>query len=83
LDYVAHGSDQHAAMLGLVKAEKDDEPQQGGWALQDITLYGPTATDKFLAQVLRQKIGELMSGAPQMQSTDPLAPHYAPRMWKP
>jgi len=82
-DYVEHGSDQHASLLGLRKAEKDDEPQLDGWALYDITMWGPVATDKFLMQMLRQKVNELKSKSPVMQSTDPRAPHYAPPMWRP
>ena len=83
LDYVPHGSDQHAGYLGLRKAEKDDEPQRDGWALADMTMWGPNATDKFLAQMLRQKVNELHSKAPETQSEDPLAPGYAPPIWRP
>lgn len=83
LDYVPHGSDEHAGLLGLVKAAKDDVPQLDGWALADMTMYGPNATDKFLAQVLRQKVSELTSKAPEVQSENPMAPHYAPPIWKP
>ena len=56
LDYVPHGSDQHAGLLGLRKAEKDDEPQRDGWALQDVTMYRP----EYLVQILRQKVSELV-----------------------
>lgn len=82
-DYVEHGADRHAGLLGLRKAGKDDEPQLDGWALVDITMYGPNATDKFLVQVLRQKVNELTSKPPKMQSMDPFAPHYAPPIWQP
>ena len=83
LDYVPHGSDQHAGLLGLVKAEKDDVLQLNGWALADMTMYGPNATDKFLMQMLKQMVNELTSKAPKVQSEDPLAPGYAPPIWKP
>ena len=82
-DYVEHGSDRHAGLLGLRKAEKDDEPQLDGWALEDMTMWGPTATDKFLMLMLRQKVNELKSKPPKMQSEDPFAPAYAPPIWRP
>ena len=82
-DYVEHGSDRHAGLLGLRKAEKDDEPQLDGWALTDLTMWGPTATDKFLMQMLRQKVNELTSKPPVMQSKDPFLPHYAQPIWRP
>jgi len=68
-DYIEHGSDEHAALLGLVKDEK------GGWQLEDVTQYGPNATEKFLAQVLRQKISEL--------EHPPTVPDGSPPMWVP
>jgi hypothetical protein len=83
LDYVPHGSDQHAGLLGLKKAGQDDEPQLDGWALEDMTMWGPNATDKFLMQMLKQKVNELKSKAPKIQSENPMAPHYAPPIWKP
>lgn len=83
LDYIEHGSDRHAAFLGLVKAKEDDEPQQDGWALADITMYGPSARPEYLRRVLAQKVSELTTLPPEMQSDDPLAPHYAPPMWMP
>ena len=82
-DYVEHGSDRHASLLGLRKAEKDDDPQLDGWALADVTMWGANATDKFLMQKLRQKVSELKSKAPAMQSIDPFKPHYAPPIWRP
>lgn len=83
LDYVAHGSDQHAEWLGLIKAEEDDEPQRDGWTLADITMYGPSARPEFLRRVLAQKVSELTTLPPVVQSDDPLAPHYAPPLWMP
>jgi hypothetical protein len=82
-DYVEHGSDRHAGMLGLKKAREDDKPQQDGWALEDIVSYGPTTTQEFLEQLLRQKVNELSMKIPPTQSKDPLAAHFAPTMWQP
>ncbi len=83
LDYVPHGSDEQAGYLGLKKAGKDDVPQLDGWALTDITMWGVTATDKFLMEKLRQKVSELNSESPKVQSDDPMAPHYAKPIWRP
>jgi len=82
-DYVEHGSDRHAGLLGLKKAEKNDVLQEDGWALQDITMYGPSARPEFLVQVLHQKVSELKSKAPKMQSEHPFEPNYAPELWRP
>ena len=79
LDYVPHGSDEQAGMLGLKKAEAHDEPKHNGWALQDVTMYRP----EYLEQILRQKVNDLTSKAPKVQSDDPMAPHYAPPIWRP
>ena len=83
MDFIAHGSDKHAGMLGLRKATEDDRPQLDGWALEDIVSYGPTVSPEFLEQLLRQKVNELSMKIPEMQSKDPLAPHFAPVMWRP
>ena len=82
-DYVEHGSDRHAGLLGLREAQEDDDPQLDGWALEDMTMWGPTATDKFRMQMLRQKVNELKSKPPVTQSKDPFKPHYAPPIWRP
>ena len=82
-DYVAHGSDRHAALLGLVKATEGDEPQWEGWALADLTMYGPAARPEFLLQTLKQKVNELTAPPLVVQSEDPFAPHYAPPLWTP
>ena len=82
-DYVEHGSDKHAGMLGLKKASDEDKPQIDGWALEDIVSYGPTVSTEFLEQLLRQKVNELKMKIPETQSRDPLAPHFAPVMWRP
>ena len=82
-DYIAHGADEHAALLGLRKAEEDDDPKYRGWALDDITLWGPNATDKFLLNILKQKVNELKSPVLKVQSDDPALPNYAPPLWTP
>ena len=82
-DYIPHGSDRHAAHLGLVKAKEGDEPQQDGWTLADITMYGPSARPEYLRRVLAQYVSELTTLPPEVQSDDPRAPNYAPPMWVP
>lgn len=82
-DYVAEGSPEHVAMLGLRKAEKDDAPQFGGYALSDLTAWGPAATEKFLLEILKQKIAELNAPHVPIQSVDPRKPGYAPEMFVP
>ena len=82
-DYVKHGSDRHAALLGLKKAQDGDAPALKGYALEDITQYGPAASEKYLEAVLRQKVNELTTPMPAVQSDDPSKPHYAPPMFVP
>jgi hypothetical protein len=65
-DFVPHGSDQHAALLGLRKGE------DGEWVLDDPTIYGPAARPEFLEHVLRQKVAAL--------NTPPEIPDNAPDM---
>lgn len=82
-DYVEPGSDRHAGMLGLKKAAPDDNPQLEGWALEDIVSYGPTVSPQFLDGMLRGKVNELSMKIPETQSSDPLAPFFAPSLWQP
>ena len=82
-DYVERGSDRHAAMLGLKKAEDFDKPQLNDWALEDIVSHGPTVNSEYLEQVLRQKVSELSTIIPITQSVDSLAPNFAPTLWQP
>jgi hypothetical protein len=82
-DYVERGSDRHAALLGIRKADNEDELVIDGWTLEDFTAYGPTVTQDFLRLVLRQKVNELTSKMPEIQSKDPLAPNFRPVMWTP
>ncbi len=83
LDYIEHGSDQHAALLGLKKAEQGDSPEFEGWTLADVMTWGPNATEMFLMNMLKSKVNELTSEPPQYQSEDPLMPNYLPPMWQP
>ncbi len=83
-DHVKHGSDPHAALLGLKKALKEDELQLEGWTLIDTTMFGPQVTDRYLKEVLRQKVATLKAGPPPVpQPEDPRAPNYAPPLWVP
>jgi len=82
-DHIEHGSEQHAAMIGLRRAGGEDTYQVDGWTLADITAFGPAARPEFLEQVLRQKVAVLTSPVPVLQSDDPNAPNYAPPMWMP
>jgi len=82
-DYIEHGSDQHAALLGLKEAEEGDSPSFDGWALADVTTWGPNATEMFLMNMLKSKVGELKSESPKYQSTDQHAADYLPPHWQP
>ena len=76
-DYIEPGSDEHAALLGLVKDEK------AGWRLADVTAFGPSASERYLAEVLRQKLAELSAKPPEFQTADSRKPNYAPPLWTP
>jgi hypothetical protein len=85
-DYVEHGSDEHAAFLGIRKAEKGDVPELiiEGWTLVDLNPYGVFGwTKERKRELLAQKVSEFLTPPPEMQSEDPQAPHYAPPMWTP
>ena len=87
-DYVERGSEQHAAVLLLRPAQEGDayvrEDSQGRkWTLIDTTTFGPQATEAYIREVLRQKVAELDTPMPAVQSDDPFAPGYAPPMWTP
>lgn len=83
-DFVQHGSDKHAALIGIRKATEDDELKYKGWALVDMTAFGPQTTMAYLKEVLRQKVSVLEAGAPpKPQSEDPMEPNYAPPMFNP
>jgi len=78
-DYVAHGSERHAALLGLRKADKDDELACEGWTM-DVTNYPPDTTELWFRRELRSKVNELNSETPKYQSKNPGAPFYAPEL---
>jgi len=78
-DYVAYGSERHAALLGLRKAEPNEELELKGWTL-DITSYPPNTSEIWFRQELRGKVNELTSEPPKYQSRDPGAPFYAPEL---
>ena len=89
-DYVAFGSDQHAALLGLVEVKNGEDASDyftytspasaRTWRLSDE--YEPARTfpamdpEKSARLLLRQKVGSLESGRPPI-------PEHAPTMWKP
>lgn len=74
-DFIEFGSAEHAAFLGIKKANKDDPYQCEGWTLVDITSYGPAARPEFLQAVLQQKVNEW--------KTKPQVPDRAPGLWTP
>lgn len=77
------GSDEHAALLGLEKAPEGYDLQCEGWKLMDETAHGPNVTDRYLRNVLEQKVGELTAEIVFPQSDDPRKPNYAPPIWRP
>lgn len=87
-DYIAQGSDQHMAWLGLAKATEEDEKDESvltyeGYKLLDVTAFGVTAKKDYLMAVLRQKVHQLTQPIPMPQSANRNAPNYAPPMWRP
>lgn len=86
-DYIAHGSPQHAAFLGLVEAKKDDNgdfvtftsPKGKTYRLNDelgiVRHYPGIDPEKAARIVLRQLVGELENA--------PTVPDDAPPMWRP
>jgi len=80
-DYVERGSERHAGMLGLRKAEKGDELQVNGWAFQDGMQFDFGFDPAYHREILRQRASDLTAPVPTMQSDDPRKPHYAQKMW--
>lgn len=74
-DFVQHGSEQHAQLLGLRKAVKEDTLQYHSWTLQDFTIFGPNAREEFIKAQLISKVNEL--------ENPPTVPTGAPPMWTP
>jgi hypothetical protein len=87
-DYIAFGSEAHAAFLGLVEVKEGEDtsryitftsPGSGRtWRLEDEVTPFMTFPDpaQVAALVLRQKVSELEAGAPKV-------PDDAPPMWQP
>jgi len=82
-DYVEHGSDDHAHLLGLRPATKDDEFQDAGWAFEDATQFGAAAQPFFIKAQLHMRVSELTAPKPPVQDRDPLETGYAPPMFNP
>ena len=89
-DYVEFGSDQHAALLGLVEVVDGEDTSDfftytspaSGRTFRLSDEYEPARTfpamdpEKSARIVLRQKVGSLESGEPPI-------PKHAPAMWEP
>ena len=75
-DFIKHGSDQHAAILGLRKATPEDAYDRDGWTLVDVTAFGPQASEAYIKEVLRQKVTTLKAGPPPI-------PPKSPPLWNP
>jgi hypothetical protein len=81
---IEHGSNAHADLIGIRKATEDDTIKYKGWCLVDNTAFGPQASEKYIFEVLRQKVSVLEAKAPLIpQSEDPNEPNYAPPMFNP
>lgn len=86
LDYIEHGSDEHAAHIGIRKAKKGDDPELviEGWTLVDPHPYGVFGWAlEYRREHLRQKVSGFLTKPPTVQSDDPSAPNYAPAPWMP
>jgi len=84
-DYIEPGSDRHAAILQLKEAIETDiyvlaDTKGRKWALTDATAFGPQVTEAYLREVLRQRVAELGTSQPTIQSRDPFEVGYAPAM---
>jgi hypothetical protein len=89
-DYVAFGSDQHAALLGLVEVADGEDASDfvtytspaSGRTFRLADEYEPARTfpamdpAKSARMILKQKVGSLESGEPPI-------PAHAPAMWEP
>lgn len=89
-DYIKQGSDTHAQLLGLMPVSKETKRirkekgmQELEWELIDTTLYGVSATGRYLETVLLQKISELTTPPVEVQSDYPYDEGYAPKIWLP
>lgn len=70
---LTHGSDEHAALLGLRKAVEQDNIKYKGWAWIDLSQFGFQFRDDVVLNILQQKVNEL---------TEKPVPYPAP-MWSP
>ena len=75
---IAWGSEEHAALLGLVKTAKS-EANPEGYALADPTQWGPAATDKFL-EIKRQQALAVLRSKPEVTKNAP--PLWTPKLWR-
>jgi len=78
-DHVPHGSERHAAILGLRQAGANEDFKVDGWTL-DVTSYPPDTTKMWFERELQGKVNELTSEPPRYQSHTPGAPNYAPEL---
>lgn len=90
LNYIKPGSDRHAALLGLKRNTKEEvkEREEAGfrvvkWKIEDITKFGVGVTDRYLEEVLKQKVNELEAKPIPVQSESVWQPNYAQRLWLP
>jgi len=82
-DFIAHGSNEHAALLGLARVENGWQgPQLEGWKLID-PMFTELDSDRITERVLQQRVNELTAPIPQTQSRDRRAPGFAPTLWDP
>jgi hypothetical protein len=89
-DYIAHGSDEHAALLGLVEVDNKEDTSgytiftspstDRTWRLQDegeaVRHFPHQDPEKAAILLLRQKLNELEAGKPDV-------PADAPPLWRP
>lgn len=81
-NYIAHGSEEHANLLGIRKADDSDEIVWQGYALMDETAFGVNATERYLRTILKQKYNTLKT-PPAVPQSDPLKPNFAQPMFDP
>lgn len=79
-DYVPFGSEAHASLLLLQKAEQGDvirlaDNQGREWTLADLTNFPPGTTEQYLRAILGQRV-RVLSGTPSV-------PPGSPPLWMP
>jgi len=86
-DYIAHGSTQHAAMIGLCEVDDVEQAKRDGytiytspvtgknWRLEDeigtVHYYPGVDPQKAITLVLRQKVNVIESGKPTIPANAP------------